>query len=257
MNAYPLVYDRRLARPAWGPPFVRARLIVLPLARLDTDVVIAELLSSRGVAAISIANRGDGTGELLLVPSAPLRGQYPFSLAVRYSDSIQHDDDKLDAVALVPGELPITFTEHGTVRVDLPVALAVTPALTDATAYGIDALEAASPPMRVRSVGREERRVDGQAGLVRPVDDPTYLELFVAGEASGEYRLHLPALRTFAGGAFGPTSGTFFARLVKRGFAERTLGPRSAHAHELAPGVVLSALFAEDERAGGRGGSRG
>jgi len=257
MSAYAFAYDRQIGAPTSSRPFLQNGQICVPLVGLDPDIATASMQSGHGIASLALDNRRDGTGVLALTPTRTPTGRYAFDLVVRYSDGIQHVDDKLAGEVVAPSELRITFTEHGTVRVDLPVALAVTPALTDATAYGIDALEAASPPMRVRSVGREERRVDGQAGLVRPVDDPTYLELFVAGEASGEYRLHLPALRTFAGGAFGPTSGTFFARLVKRGFAERTLGPRSAHAHELAPGVVLSALFAEDERAGGRGGSRG
>jgi hypothetical protein len=252
MNAYPFVYDRRIARPEASRPFVRGAAILIPLLRLDRDLVGAELLpGSRGIARIALENHRDGTGELVLAPSGAMRGRYGFTLAARYTDGIQHVDDKLDGEVFAAAELAIRFTEHGTVRVDLPVPLAVTPALTDPSAYAITAFDGGAP-MHIRSVGREERRPDA-AGRVRGIDDPTYLEFFVSTAAIGVFRLDLPLLRTREGGAFGPASGLFSARLVKRGFAERTLGPRSAHAHELAPGVVVSALFAEDERAAGRG----
>ncbi len=258
MNAYRLVYDRQIVRPAWGPPFLRGDRIVLPLFGLDRDIVSVTLLPGcQGIARAELANLGRGTGDLLLFPSAPLIGRYAFALAVRYSDGIQSVDDKLEGEVRAKGApLRIRFTEHGTVRVDLPVGLAVTATLTEPATYRMETVEAGAAPMQVRSVGREERRPDA-VGVVRPVSDPTYLELFVTGGVTGTYRLHLPALPTATGGVFGPASGTFVARLVKRGFAEKTLGPRSAHAHELATGVVLSAMFAEDERCGGREGGRG
>jgi hypothetical protein len=258
MNAYAFSYDRQIARPGWRTPRVRANRIVLPLFALDRDISLVALLpGTRGITRAELVNGGSGAGELVLFPSAPLAGRYAFSLVLRYSDGIQHVDDRLEAEVLVPAEpLRIRFTEHGTVRVDLPVALAVTATLTDPGAYRIEALETATQAMQVRSVGREERRPDA-AGMLRPVSDPTYLELFVTGGTTGIYRLHLPALPTAAGGVFGPVSRTFVARLVKRGFAERTLGPKSGHAHEIAPGIVISAIFAEDERAGGREGGRG
>ncbi len=257
MNAFVLVPDAQLARPVCGPAFLRENVIVVPLRALDRDISSAELLAgTRGVTAVHLCNDGRGQGALELVPAAPLVGRYPLGLLVRYSDGIQHVDDQVDTVVLAPSAaLRIRFTEHGTVRVDLPVSVAITPALTDRGAYRVEATEPGRAPLEVRSVGREERRADAQ-GVLRAVSAPTYLELFVSG-APGSYRLHLPALRTIDGGVFGPASGTFVARLVKRGFAERTLGARSAHAHELAPGVVFSALFAEDERAGGREGDHG
>jgi hypothetical protein len=257
VNAYTLVYDRQIAPPAWGRPFVRAGAIVLLLTGLDRVLRTADLLpGSRGIARVSLVNRGDRTGELRLAPSGALRGSYAFALVVRYSDSIQHADDKLEGEEVAAAELAIRFTEHGTVRVDLPVALAVTPALMEPTRYRLEPLDGAAP-LQVRTVGREERRMSVATGRIEAVDDPTYLELFVTPAQAGRHRVHLPALATRGGGVYGPVSGEFVARLVKRGFAEKTLGPRAAHAHELAPGVVFSAIFAEDERAGGRGGSRG
>jgi len=253
MNAYPLVYDRQIARPTWGGPFVRDRAIVVPLRALDRDLGPVEVRpGSRGIAAALLENRGDGTGQLRLVPSGALRGRYAFELVVRYSDGIQHVDDKLGGEVFVAAELSIRFTEHGSVRVDLPVALAVTTALTEAARYRLEPL-GDSPPLHIRTIGREERRASALTGRIEPIDDPTYLELFVAPAAAGRYRLHLPALTTRAGGVFGPAGGELVARTVKRAFAEKTLGPRIAHAHELAPGVVLSAILAEDERQGGRG----
>lgn len=255
MNAYALVYDRQIARPAWSAPFLRGGRVVVPLGRLDRDIHAAVLLQgSRHVTAPRLANRGDGTGELIFTPGDSVTGRFSFVAHVRYSDGIQHVEDTVDAEVLAAAELAVRYTEHGTVRVDLPVPLAVTPALLDPAAYRIVPLE--GPPLRVRTVGREMRRPDAE-GRIRSVDAPTYLELFVTPHAAGTYRLELPALRTYAGRTFGPASGTFVARLVKRSLGERTLGPRSAHGHELAPGVVLSALFAEDERAGGHGAGRG
>lgn len=252
MNAYGLVYDRRIAAPRWGLPFLRGPAIVVPLEDIAPDIAGAALLSGgREIAALSLVRRGGRSGELVLTPAAPPHGRLRFSIVVRYTDGIQLVDDKVDGQVLAASELAIRFTEHGTVRVDLPVPLAVTPALLDPTGYRLVAVE--GPPVRIRSVGRELRRPDA-GGQVRRVDDPSYLELFVAPSPSGTYRLEVPALRTRDGATFGPASSTFQARLVKRGFGERTLGPRTAHAHELAPGVVLSALFAEDERAAGRGG---
>ncbi len=257
MNAFVFVHDTLIARPIWRQPIVPDKRIVLPLAALDRDLESVTLLpGTRGASAVRLVHRGRGTGELELTPDTPLVGPYALSLRLRYSDGIQHVDDRVDAVIEAPASaFGIRFTEHGTVRVDLPVRLAVTPLLTAPSAYRIETTDPGRPPLEVRAIGREERRPDA-AGVLRAVSDPTYLELFVSG-APGTYRLHLPALRTTEGGVFGPTSGTFVARLVKRGFAERTLGPKSAHAQELAPGVVLSALFAEDERAGGREGGNG
>ena len=255
MNAYVLEHDAQLGRPVWAPPFVRAGRIVLPLVVLDRDVVAAVLLlGTIGASGVRLVHVGRGHGELELRPDGPLVGHHALSLRLRYSDGIQHVDDRVDTNVQAPaGALRIEFTEHGTVRVELPVPLAVTPLLTTPSAYRIEVTEPGRAPLEIRTVGREERRPDA-AGTLRPISDPRYLELFVSG-APGRYRLHLPALATIDGGVFGPASGTFVARLVKRGFAERTLGARRAHAHELAPGVVLSALFAEDERAGGRGGN--
>jgi hypothetical protein len=257
VNAYSFTYDRQIARPAPGPPVVRGSAIVLPLAALDRDLRTAELLPGcRGIAGLALVNRGDGRGELRLTPPSALRGRYPFALVLRYSDGIQHVDDKLEGEVFVAAELVIRFTEHGTVRVDLPVTLAVTPALTEPGRYRLEPLDGGRP-LQIRTVCREERRLNRATGRVEPIDDPMYLELFVTPQLSGRHRLHLPALAIRAGGLYGPVSGELVARLVKRGFAEKTLGPRAAHAHELAPGVVFSAIFAEDERAGGRGGSRG
>ncbi len=253
MNAYALLYDRQIAPPAHGLPFVRAGLVIVPLTGLDRDLSMAEVLSAgEGILRIALSNHGDRTGELRLIPSRALLGRFAFSLAVRYADGIQHTDSKLSGEVFVPAELRIRFTEHGTVRVDFPMPLAVTPALTEPARYRIEPLGGGAW-LQVRTVGREERRPDPGTGRVAPIDDPTYLELFVSPLVAGRYRLHLPPLATRAGGVFGPASGEFVTRLVKRGFAEKTLGPRVAHAHELAPGVVLSAIFAEDERAAGRG----
>lgn len=258
MNGFAFVLDAQIARPAWRPPFLRAGRLVLPVLALDRDITSVELRSgTRGATTAELRNGGRGQGELLLVPSAPPAGRYRISLDLRYSDGIQHVDDKLEAEVLAPsGSLGIRFTEHGTVRVDLPVALAVTPALMEPSRYRLEPLDGAAP-LQVRGVGREERRMSVATGRIEAVDDPTYLELFVTPAQAGRHRLHLPALAMRGGGVYGPVSGDFIARLVKRGFAEKTLGPRAAHAHELAPGVVFSAIFAEDERAGGRGGDRG
>ena len=257
MNAYALVYDRQLAAPLRARPFFSGGKVRIPLSGLDRDIAAATLRSAQGIAALALDNRGDGTGELALTPAGTPPGRFAFDLVVRYSDGIQHVDDKLAGELIVPAELAIRFTEHGTVRVDFPFALAVAPALVDPGSYRIEALEARSVPLRIRSVGREERRIDPATGRPIPVSDPRYVELFVLPEASGAYRLTISPLLAFAGGMAGPWSGSFTARLVKRAFAERTIGPHAAHAHELPPGVVLSALFAEDERAGGRGGRRG
>ncbi len=254
MNAYPFLYDRQIAPPRHGGPFVRAGVIIVPLTELDRDLSMVELLpTSDAIARAGLSNRGDGTGELRLEPSRAVLDRYAFSAAVRYSDGIQHALDKLSGEVFIAGRLVIRFTEHGTVRVDLPVPLAITAGLTAPERYRLEPLDGAAP-LQVRKVGHEERRPGTRSGRIEPVDDPTYLELFVTPVAAGRYRLHLPPLVTRAGGVFGPASGELAARLVKRGFAEKTLGPRVAHAHELAPGVVLSAIFAEDERAGGRGG---
>ena len=259
MNGYAFVYDRQIAPPAWGRAFVVSGRLAIPLRDLDRDIFLATLLpGSQGVSSLRLANHVDGTGMLSAVPAGPLEGRHGISLAVRYSDGIQHVDAQLTAEVGVPRALAITFTDHGTVRIDFPARLAVTPALTSPDAYRIEPLDGASAPLAIQKVGREERRAD-PAGVLRAVSDPTYVELFVVPATTGQYRLTVPVLRTLEGGLFGPASGDFTARLVKRAFAVRTIGPKSAHGHELAPGVVLSALFAQDERSAGRGsgGERG
>ncbi len=255
MSAYALVYDRRLAAPVAGRAFLRADRIIVPLARLDRDIDFVALQSSRGIAVLALDNYRDGTGALVLTPASTPAGRHSFDAVVRYSDGIQHVDDKVAGEVVAPAELRITFTEHGTVRVDFPIALAITPALVEPGTYRIEALEGAAP-LTARSVGREERRIV-PGGRTSPAEDPRYVELFVTPATVGRYRLFVAPLPAHSGGMAGPFSGELVARLVKRTFAERTIGPRAAHAHELAPGVVLSALFSEDERAGGRGGRRG
>ncbi len=255
MSAYAFAYDRQIAAPAAGRPFLQGGQICVPLAGLDPDIAAASMQGGHGITSLALDNRRDGTGVLVLTPTGTPTGRYAFDAVVRYSDGIQHVDEKLAGEVVARSELRITFTEHGTVRVDFSVTLAITPALVAPGTYRIEALDGAAP-LSVRSVGREERRIDA-SGRTTPATDPRYVELFVAPATTGRYRLHIGSLPAFAGGTAGPWSGTFTARLVKRAFAERTIGPRTAHAHELAPGVVLSALFSEDERAGGRGGKNG
>lgn len=251
MSAYRFRFDAHIAAPRWERPARDGGRVVVRLVELEPDIRHAILMTSSGVARLGFRNRGDGSGELQLVPAAAPGGRHEVDITVRYSDDIQHIEQRVRGTVVVPAALRVWFTEHGTVRVDFPSPLAVTPALLDPRSYRIEPSSPGAAPVVIRWVGREERRASATAKLTERVTAPRYIELFVEPPAPGEYRLTLPALEQADGSPIGPASASFTARVVKRVAGARHLGNRLAPDHELAAGVVLSALFAEDDRAAG------
>ncbi len=245
-NAFVLRYDRRIRRPRWAMPFFDGVVVHVPLSELDRDIDAAGLLAGASVRNMTFLNRRNGTGELLFFGT---RGLGTLHAQIRYSDGIQFVDDEIRTTILPGGPLSAQFLPSGILRMDAPAPLAVTAALEDPRFYGIRPV-GAGERLRIVAVRRQRRRRDPGTRELVAVAEPTYLEFTLEPRVAGTFRLEIPPLRTAAGGFVGPSAPIFTARVVKRAFLERTLGPFAPRPGTPAD-VVLGALAAEDDRIGG------